>query len=152
MRSFPLSAGRSRLSDPGAANPQLFTPYSAHFPVPVLIERGETGYVLDVYRRAWGWALGDGRTLTRCLLGLNRRFDLGEEHYAFTLRPGSLAGAQGLLPILSGKAIRVDWTRQGGGVRYRPQTPRPITLHFDSGETVRVERSFERTLKSQAHG
>jgi hypothetical protein len=168
LRSFPLAADGPRLSDPGAANAQLFTPYFAHYALPVLIERGEMDFVLDVYRKAWGWALEDGRTtwlevfdtrwshchawagcptwqLTRYLLGLNRRFDLDEEHYAFKLRPGSLERAQGSLPTLSGDAIRIEWARQGSAVHYLLQTPRPITLHFESGESVRVERRFERS-------
>jgi len=167
LRSFPLAADGPRLSDPQAANPQLFTPYFAHYALPVLIERGEMDFVLDVYRKAWGWALEDGRStwlevfdtrwshchawagcptwqLTRYLLGLNRRFDLGEEHYAFKLRPGSLERAQGLLPTLAGDAIRIEWARRGGAIYYSLETPRPITLHFESGETVRVERRFER--------
>jgi len=168
QRSFPLNPDGPRLSDPAAANPQLFTPYFAHYALPVLVERGEMDFALDVYRKAWGWALGDGRTtwlevfdtrwshchawagcptwqLTRYLLGLNRRFDLGAEHYAFRLRPGSLERAQGLLPTLSGAPIRVAWQRSGDAIHYQLETPQPLTLHFESGETVHVERRFERS-------
>ena len=170
LRSFPMSAEGPRLSGPSAANPQLFTPYFAHYVMPALIERGEMDFVLDIYRKAWGWALGGGRTtwlevfdtrwshchawsgcptwqLTRYLLGLNRRFDQGAEHYAFALRPGSLERAQGPLPTLGGGVIRATWARTPAGIRYRLETPRPITLHFDTGASVRVERQFERTFR-----
>lgn len=173
LRSFPLSAEGPRLSGPTAANPQLFTPYFAHYVMPVLIERGEMDFVLDIYRKAWGWALGGDRTtwlevfdtrwshchawsgcptwqLTRYLLGLNRRFDLGAEQYAFTLRPGSLERAQGSLPMMEGGEIRVAWTREGGEIRYRLDTPRPITVRFDTGAPVQVKEHFERIIRAAA--
>ncbi|MDR3718999.1 MAG: hypothetical protein P4K98_09365 [Bryobacteraceae bacterium] len=168
QRSFPLAADGPRLSGPKSASPQLLTPYFAHYALPVLIERGEMDFVLDVYRKAWGWALEDGRTtwlevfdtrwshchawagcptwqLTRFLMGLNRRFDLGREHYTFKLQPGSLNHVQGLFPTSSGAAIRIEWSRNGGSIHYLLETPHPITLHLGSGETVHVERRFERS-------
>jgi alpha-L-rhamnosidase len=170
LRSFPLSADAPRLSGPSANNPQLFTPYFAHYVMPVLIERGEMDFVLDIYRKAWGWALGDGRTtwlevfdtrwshchawagcptwqLTRYALGLNRRFDLGPEHYVCTVRPGSLERAQGSLPMLDGGEIKIAWTREGGGIRYRLDTLRPIDVHFGEGAPVRVSSHLERTVR-----
>ncbi|MEO8658402.1 MAG: family 78 glycoside hydrolase catalytic domain [Bryobacteraceae bacterium] len=170
LRSFPLSSDAPRLSGPAANNPQLFTPYFAHYVMPVLIERGEMDFVLDIYRKAWGWALGDGRTtwlevfdtrwshchawagcptwqLTRYVLGLNRRFDLGPEHYVCTLRPGFLERAQGSLPMSGGGEIKIAWTREGGDIRYRLDTPRPIVVHFGDGAPVGVTGHLERIVR-----
>lgn len=152
---FPLDAAAPRLSDPGAANPRLFTPYFAHFTMPVLIERGEMDFVLDVYRKAWGWALEDGRTtwvevfdtrwshchqwsgcptwqLSRFVLGLDPRFDRAPLNYALHLQPGNLPSAKGCFPLPEDRGvIQVQWNRGPNGIGYRLETPVPIVLHID---------------------
>jgi len=101
---FPNSPKAPRLSDPQVSSRQLISPYFCHFAFPPLIERGEMDFVLDQYRRCWGFALEEGRTtwievfdtrwshchqwsgcptwqLSRYVLGLHPRFDLGPFHY-----------------------------------------------------------------------
>ncbi|MFA5814531.1 MAG: hypothetical protein WC865_02810 [Bacteroidales bacterium] len=62
LNCFPNNPSAPRLSDPAANNPQLITPYFSHFAFEVLIEQGEINFVLDQYRKCWGWALEDDRT------------------------------------------------------------------------------------------
>jgi len=176
LRCFPNDPSAPRLSDPAANHPRLITPYFAHFAMPELIERGEMDFVLDQYRKCWGWGLEDGRTtwievfdtrwshchqwsgcptwqLSRYVLGLRPIYDWGERHYRVALAPGSLARAEGRIP-LPGHAggIAVSWERTPGGVRYRLATPVPLFLHFDAPTpgaapvVVAVADRFEREL------
>jgi len=173
LRCFPNDPTAPRLSDPAANNPRLITPYFAHFALPELIARGEMDFVLDQYRKCWGWALEGGRTtwvevfdtrwthchqwsgcptwqLTRYGLGLSPRYDQGPGHYRFVLNPGSLRRAEGRLP-LPGRtdSIAISWVRTGSGVRYTVVTPVPIHIHFGSavsaatGDVVAVSGRFE---------
>ena len=137
-------------------------------------------FVLDQYRRCWGWALGDGRTtwlevfdtrwshchqwsgcptwqLSRYVLGLQPRYDLGQGHYALTINPGSLSRAEGKLPLPDGQGVMdVKWTREADGVHYQLQTPSPIFLHVDgkvTGDTaqvLRIEGAYAVTIPSGA--
>ena len=122
LACFPNDPKALRLSDPAVANSRLITPYFGHFVMPELIQRGELPFVLDQYRRCWGWALGDDRTtwlevfdtrwshchqwsgcptwqLSRYVLGLQPRYDLGVRHYALSLVPSDLASVEGKLPL-----------------------------------------------------
>jgi len=167
LSCFPLDPAGPRLSDPAAATPRLFTPYFAHYALPELIRRGEMDFVLDVYRKAWGWALGDGRTtwlevfdtrwshchqwsggptwqMSRYLLGLHPTFHRGRLHYSLLLRPGSLAAVKGRLPVPGESGvIHVEWRREGSDIHYRLETPLPLVLHPESGAPVQVTRLFE---------
>jgi hypothetical protein len=102
-----------RNDDPGKFNARLITPYFAHYVMPLFIERGRMDFVLEQFRRCWGgFLLANGRTtwlevfdtrwshchqwsgcpiwqLSRYLLGLHPRFDLGAAHYDFLCQPGS---------------------------------------------------------------
>jgi hypothetical protein len=172
LRCFPNDPSAPRLSDPAAANPRLISPYFGHFAMQALIERGEMDFVLDQYRKCWGWALEDGRStwvevfdtrwshchqwagcptwqMSRYLLGLQPRFDLGERTYVLSLKPGALRGAQGAVPLPGGEAIQVRWTRDPNGLRYRLETPTPVNLRFPGApsKVVRVERVYEVILK-----
>lgn len=176
LRCFPNDAAAPRLSDPAANNPRLITPYFAHFALPTLIERGETDFVLDQYRSCWGWALQDGRTtwlevfdtrwshahqwagcptwqLTRYVLGLHPRQDLGPRHFMVRLLPGSLPHAEGRVPVPGSEAtVAVSWNRTPEGVKYRVETPSPIVLLLpgktasDKPVSVTVDRVYETTL------
>ena len=163
-RCFPNDKSAPRLSDPSASNPRLITPYFAHFAFPALIERGELAFVLEQYKRCWGWALGieDGTwlevfdprwshchqwsgcptwQLSRALLGLRPRFDLGKSHFDLSLVPCSLPQVEGTLPLPSGAVVTISRK----GARYRIDTPEPLTLHLGE-KTVRVEGRFASPL------
>ncbi len=165
---FPNNPAAPRLSDPVANNPRLITPYFGHYAMPLLIAAGEMDFVLDQYRKCWGWALQDNRTtwlevfdtrwshchqwagcptwqLSRYVLGLHPRFDLGPNHFAFDLRPGSLPSAHGTIPLRNEQGlININWTRQPDGIHYRLQTPRPLMLHRPNTPVpVPIEREYE---------
>lgn len=169
LRCFPNRADAPRLSDPAANNPQLITPYFGHYALPELIEHGGMDFVLDQYRVCWGWALDDDRTtwlevfdprwshchqwagcptwqLSRYLLGLRPRFDLGEMHYDLSLHTGSLLQAQGTLPIAGrNEVISLSWSKDAAGLHYTLRTPIPLTLHLSialGGGTVSVARDY----------
>lgn len=167
LHCFPNDNTAPRLSDPGAANPRLITPYFAHFAFPALIERDETAFVLSQYRKCWGWALSiqDGTWLevfdprwshchqwsgcptwqmSQSLLGLRPRFDLGRNHFDFSLHPGDLTSVDGHLPALGGK-VQVSWRRGNKTVRYHLRTDAPLTLH-DGQQEITVPQSWERII------
>jgi alpha-L-rhamnosidase len=157
LNCFPNNPDAPRLSDPSVGNPQLITPYFGHFTLPELVHRGEMDFVLDQYRTCWGWSLGGGRTtwlevfdtrwthchqwagaptwqLSRYVLGLQPRYDLGERHYFFSFSPGSLEHASGAVPLPDGRGvIRVQWEVVDGKRKFRLETPVPIFLHFPLG-------------------
>lgn len=167
LNCFPNNREAPRLSDPGANNPQLITPYFAHYAFPVLIESGETDFVLDQYRKCWGWALGDGRTtwtevfdtrwthchqwsgaptwqLSRYCLGLTPRFDRKTGSFDFTFRPGSLNRAEGKIPLPSGNRISVEWVRQGDSFIYTITSPEPIEVRMPKGKRFKTVKIKER--------
>ncbi len=178
LKCFPNNVAAPRLSDPGVSNDQLITPYFGHFVMPALIERGEMNFVLDQYRTCWGWSLGDGRTtwlevfdtrwshchqwsgcptwqLSRYLLGLQPRYDLGASHYRLALAPGSVSHAEGKIPMPDGDGmIHVQWTKESDGLHYQLETSTPLHLHLDgklTGEqdrVVRIEKDYAITLKN----
>ena len=180
LRCFPNDASAPRLSDPGVSNSRLITPYFGHFVMPELIERGEMEFVLNQYRQCWGWAMSDGRTtwlevfdtrwshchqwsgcptwqLSRYLLGLQPRYDLGPRHYALSLIPGSLSRAEGKVPLPDGQGVLdVKWVREADGLHFQLQTPSPIFLHLDGQSTgdpspvVRVDKTFATTVRLAA--
>jgi hypothetical protein len=177
LHCFPNDPSAPRLSDPGANNPRLITPYFAHYAMPLLIERGEMDFVLDQYRKCWGWALGDGRTtwlevfdtrwshchqwagcptwqLSRYVLGLQPRQDLGINHFVLALHPGSLTQAEGRIPLPGlDKTIKVEWRKRSDGIHFSVETPVPIVLHIPGksasapGRVVAVEREFTETIQ-----
>ncbi len=154
LNCFPEKVDAPRLSDPGNADKQLITPYFFHFALSLLIEKGETDFVLDRYRKCWGWMLEDDRTtwievfdtrwshchhwsgcptwqLTRYMLGLKNRFDIKECTFDFQLNPGSLNEAEGKIPITgTGKVVRINWKKENGIITYRAKTEIPITINI----------------------
>jgi len=177
---FPNDPGAPRLSDPQAAQPRLITPYFAHYAMPALIARGETDFVLDQYRKCWGWMLEDDRTtwievfdtrwshchqwagcptwqLSRYVLGLTPRFDLGENFFDWTFNPGSLGHASGKVPIpgkADGTTINVDWqVRPDGAVSYALETPVPLVLVVKTGaESRQVKVSGKQVITLTKRG
>ena len=175
LNCFPNDPDAPRLSDPQAAQPRLITPYFAHYAMPELIKRGEADFVLDQYRKCWGWMLEEDRTtwievfdtrwshchqwagcptwqLTRYILGLTPRFDLGANCFEWTLHPGSLTQASGKVPIPGtdgGATMDVEWHDHPDGIRsFTLDSPIPVMLLVEgTGETRRIEVSGKRTLE-----
>ncbi len=153
LNCFPNNPNAPRLSDPGANNPQLITPYFAHYTFPILINNGDMDFVLDQYRTCWGWALEDDKTtwvevfdtrwthchqwagcptwqLSRYALGLNPRFDLGVNRFDFDLQTGSLKNAEGNIPLPSGNTVHVKWEKRNGKIYYEVSTKEPLTINI----------------------
>ncbi|MFI5387045.1 MAG: hypothetical protein ACHQ50_13100 [Fimbriimonadales bacterium] len=156
---FPNDASAPRLSDPGVAGERFMTPYFCHFAFAALLLHGETDFVLGQYRKCWGWALGDGRTtwlevfdtrwshchewsgcptwqLSRFVLGLHPRFDLGTDTYELDVHPGSLARASGRVPMPGGGVVSVSWVRAEWGVKVTISAPRPIRIRAGGKEAT----------------
>jgi alpha-L-rhamnosidase len=177
LSCFPNDPQAPRLSDPAANNPRLITPYFGHFVMPLLIERGEMDFVLDQYRKSWGWALEDGRTtwlevfdtrwshchqwagcptwqLSRYALGLQLRQDLGANHFVLALHPGSLEQAEGSIPVPGlDRTIKIKWKRKSDGIHFSARTPVPIVLHIPGktagtpGRMVSVKNEFSEVIR-----
>jgi alpha-L-rhamnosidase len=167
LNCFPNNKDAPRNSDPGFRSTQLITPYFAHFVMPALIEHGEIDFVLDQYRKCWGWALEGGRTtwvevfdtrwshchqwagsptwqLSRYILGIKPRADLGQNHFDFHPFPGSLKSASGKIPTPAG-SLHVTWTREKDGIHYELKSP-GIVLHMPNGKTVQVNNTYKTVL------
>lgn len=153
LNCFPNNPVAPRLSDPAANNPQLITPYFSQYAFQVLIEQGETSFVLGQYRKCWGWALKDGRTtwvevfdtrwshchqwagsptwqLSTYVIGLQHRFDLKKNSFDLNLFSGDLDQVNGKIPLPNGKIIQVSWKKANGSVTYEIVTPEPITVNI----------------------
>jgi hypothetical protein len=158
LNCFPNNADAPRLSDPGVTSRQLITPYFSHFAFPALIERGEMDFVLDQYRKCWGWMIEQGATtcyevfdprwshchqwsgcptwqMTRYVLGLHPRMDLGEDHYVLRMWSGSLKQASGVVPARKGP-ITVQWTRDAENIAMQIKSPHPVQVHVGSAEAA----------------
>ena len=185
LECFPNDLSAPRNSDGSVRSSRIITPYFAHFVLPLLIERGQMDFVMDQYRTCWGWAIGEGRTtlvevfdtrwshchqwsscptwqLSRYVLGLHNRFDLGRDHYDLRLIGGSLRRAEGAIPFTrpfgcdgddpSTGAIDVSWRREGGKILYHLRTPRPVWLHPPAtqaggkGQVVEVAGQWQTVL------
>jgi hypothetical protein len=176
LNCFPNNPDAPRLSAPDANNRQLITPYFAHYAFPVLIERGEMDFVLDQYRKCWGWAMEDGRTtwvevfdtrwthchqwagcptwqLSRYVLGLHPRFDVERNRFELRLRPGTLTHASGKVPLPDGKGVvSVDWRRGEKGIAYQITTDTPISVDVpatsagEKPQIIHIEREQKITL------
>jgi alpha-L-rhamnosidase len=176
LNCFPNNPSAPRLSDPNANNPQLITPYFANYAFTVLIENGEMDFVMDQYRKCWGWALEDGRTtwlevfdtrwshshhwsgcptwqLTRYALGLKPAFDKGQNAFDFTFYPGSLQNAEGKIPLNATSQVSVNWKRNAKIVEYEINTPEPIwvnvpaNLNSSQKGKIKVDKYLKLVIK-----
>ncbi|MCL5020621.1 MAG: hypothetical protein M1339_02940, partial [Bacteroidetes bacterium] len=178
IRCFPNDPSAPRLSDPEVTSRRLITPYFAQYAMPVLIKRGQMDFVLDQYRKCWGWALDQGLTtwpevfdlrwshchqwsgcptwqMSRYLLGLRPRFDLGDRNYELELYPGSLREVKGTIPFPGHKSvIKVTWRIKEDGLHFHLETPVPIYLHLDrkrygyKSSVVYIQRDFGCVFKN----
>jgi len=178
---FPNRQDAPRNSAPDVASRQLITPYFAHYALPVLIEHGQMAFVLDQYRVCWGYAMAEGRTtwlevfdprwshchqwsgcptwqLSRYVLGLWPRCDLGARHFEFRFEPGNLTHARGRLPLPGeGKTIAVEWRRTGTSIEYRIESPCTVDVQGlktqnMSGTPVGVSGTYHVTLSETDFG
>jgi hypothetical protein len=161
LACFPNNPKAPRNDDPYGFQRQLITPYFAHYAFPLLIEAGEMDFVLDQYRRCWGWMLEEGRTtwvevfdthwshchqwagcpswqLSRYLSGLHTGKDATLGAFDWKFHPGSLKRARIKLPHpVSGTWIIIEWVRQEQGIFYHLETSVPVTIRgLPGGESV----------------
>ena len=157
LSCFPNNPGAESLSNPDFRSHRLITPYFAYYSMVELAQAGEIDFVLGQFRTCWGWSLIQGLTtqpevfdlnwshchvwassptaqLTRWLLGLQAHFSEGQNHFDFTLSPGSVDHASGKIPFVGQSgAISVSWRKvAGNGITYEIDTPRPIWIHFST--------------------
>jgi hypothetical protein len=167
LSCFPNDPKAPRLSDPGVSSPRLITPYFAHFAFPPLIHRGHDAFVLDQYRKCWGWMLEDGRTtltevfdprwshchqwsacpvwqMSRYALGLHPRFDVAPDTFDLNLRPGNLKRANGRIPMSDG-LVDVEWLRRNDGIQLSLASSRKISIRRGS-ESIEVDGKKELSL------
>jgi len=158
---FPNNPDAPRNEDPLTFNARLITPYFAHYVFPLFFERGRADFVLDQYRTCWGWLLEDGRTtlpevfdtrwshchqwsgcptwqMSRYLLGLRPRLDLGPNTFEFCLAPGSLSGAQGRLPHPTGGWIDIEWRQNEGAIEYSCRADAKLIVRLPDGTVCEI--------------
>ncbi len=161
MACFPNNISAKRLSGTTVESDQLITPFFLHHVLPALIGCGEMEFVLGQIRACWGWALDCGLTtwpevfdirwshchqwsgcptwiLSRYVLGLHPRFDLGQDVFAWNLRIGDLKHASGRLPFRGCcEHVQVAWKRVGADrISYRLSSTRPIRLLLPDGSIL----------------
>lgn len=133
---FPNNPLGPPLSDPGVQEPMVITPYFGHWALATLMEHGEADFALDQYRKCWGWMLKGGYTtwlevfdtrwshchewsgcptwqLSRYILGIRPRMDLGWDVVEFNPVACRLLKASGTVPLPGGRILRVEWKRDG---------------------------------------
>ena len=157
LNCFPNRFDAPRLYDTTVESSQLMTPFFAHHVFPALIEAGEMEFALEQFRICWGHWLDIGLTtwpevfdlrwshchqwsgcptwiLSRYVLGLNPRFDLGNDHYEMRFEPGGLDRASGTIPVpYSDNTVSVSWRKTNEGIDYELKTSSPIVLHLPAG-------------------
>ena len=168
--SFPNRADASRVFG-FVVEPPFITPYFLHHALVPLWERGETDFILDQFRTCWGWMLDRGATtwyevfdtrwsrchqwssaptwqLSRYLLGLWPRGDLGTDRFDLRLRPGSLPRARGILPDRGSPGpIAISWTQGGGCIEYLLTPARDLVISMENGSIVNVLAGRETRLQ-----
>ncbi|MEI7902453.1 MAG: hypothetical protein WCK89_19565 [bacterium] len=175
LSCFPNNPDAPRLNSPEMRSRQLITPYFAHYAFPELIERGEMDFVLGQYEKCWGWALSEGRTtivevfdlnwthchqwagcptwqMSRYLLGLWPRYDLGRRHFELRVVAGSWPGACGSVPLpFEDGVVNIAWKRANGAIEHTIETEKPIWLHLPDANAPAtcVEGRFTTTLVQQ---
>ena len=162
LNCFPNNPDAPKLADPGVLGNQFITPYFSYFVFPGLIENGEMDFVLEQYRKCWGWILNQGLStmaevfdlnwshahvwsasptayLSRYVLGLEPCYEKGNRHFKFSLHTGNLKNAKGSIPLpYENKVINIEWKKTENGIEYQLKTPVPIWLHIkDEVEVVK---------------
>ncbi len=152
LNCFPNNANAPRLGSPTMANPQLITPYFAHYAFPPLLQRGEAEFVWGQIRKCWGWAMESGITtwievfdhrwshchqwagcptwmLSQYALGIHPCFDKGNRCFRFELAADTMTWAKGCVPVAnSDQHIHISWTRDGSSICWTAKSSAPFTL------------------------
>lgn len=92
-------------------------------------------------------------SLSRYVLGLHTRYDLGMRHFVLSLFTGSLKKAEGDIPLPGEKGvISIKWVKKSDGIHYYLKTPVPIYLHLDEKRlggkpgVLRIDREFHQVF------
>jgi len=169
LSCFPNDPFAPHLANPGTAQTRLITPFFSHFALPVLWEHGEGEFALKQYRACWGWALSQGLTtwpevfdlrwshchqwsgcptwqLSRYVLGLAARQDLGSNVFDFAPIPVSLRTASGRVPIPGTRhGVEVTYRQDDGRAYWLIKAKQPIRIRVD-GQMVAVTDVFEHSV------
>ena len=162
---FPNKLDAEQLELQSTTGTKFITPYFAYFVFPALIENGEMDFVLNQFRNCWGWMLDSGLSttselfnlgysnchvwsasptaqLSKNVLGLTPRYDLGKRHFELKLITGSLKNAEGKIPLNGeSKTINISWKKSNNKIEYSIKTPVQIFLHFkDKIEKIEKEK------------
>jgi len=164
LNCFPNNENAPRLSDPAANNPQLITPYFAHYAYPLLIENGEMEFIMDQYKTCWGWMLDQEITtctevfdtrwshchqwagcptwqLSRYGLGLFPAFHRADNSFDLNLVNGYLDEASGKVPLPDGNTIQIKWKKSGDHIDYTINSPVKIEVYLaDPEKTGKVKK------------
>ena len=165
-KCFPNDPMAPNLADPSTAQARLITPFFSHFALPVLWESGEGEFVLNQYRTCWGWALDQGLTtwpevfdlrwshchqwsgcptwqLSRYLLGINLRQDIGPRVLEFKPIGTHLESVNGHVPVPSGGAgLDVHVQRIGSRNRWTIRSKEAFVV-LSAGKEARTEYVWE---------
>ena len=166
---FPNRPDAPRLSAPSENCTQLITPFFSHYVFPVLLESGEGAFVVGQYKSCWGWMLSqeEGTWLevfdprwSHChewsgcptwqlsvyVLGLRRRFDIGENFFEFCAVCTGIKAADGVIPAAGG-TVRIC-LRQGEIISILPDIDITVIrgdMRFFIPAGGRQEFSIEKT-------
>jgi alpha-L-rhamnosidase len=167
LRCFPNDPDAPRLADTRVESTRLITPFFLHFALQELVRRGEIRFVLDQMKTCWGWMLAQGVTtwmevfdprwshchqwsgcptwiLSRYLLGLFPRFDLGPNIFDFTPYSSGLEMVSGQIPLPGGGVVSVENRKADGGSLFSSiQASQAITLRIPDRGAVLIESVWE---------
>jgi hypothetical protein len=170
LACFPNNTKGVRLDAPTLETTQVITPFFLHHALPALIREGHMSFVLAQIRTCWGWLLSQGYTtwpevfdsrwshchqwsgcptwiLSRYLLGLHPRFDLGFGHYDLAIDPGDQSSASGAIPFpMQSGVVRLTWKKLAGFMRVTLLPDLPIVLHLRN-QTHRIPANRRTTLQ-----
>lgn len=151
---FPNDSRAPRLGSPSTHGDRFLTPFFLHFVLPGFAEGGWMDFALSQFRSAWGWALerSSGTLLevfdpnwshchqwsscptwmmSRYLLGLNPRYDLGRRTFDLGVADCLVPEARGVVPLPGeDAAARIAWTREDGMLDFRIECAVPIRLRL----------------------
>ena len=171
LSCFPNRVDAPRLYDTTVEASQLITPFFAHHVFPALIEAGEMEFALEQFRICWGHWLEIGLTtwpevfdirwshchqwsgcptwiLSRYVLGLHPRFDLGTDHYDLRLETGGLDHVSGTLPVPgSDHTVSISWQKTVGGIDYTLTASSPLVLHRPDGSSERIAAEYQSIIQ-----